>query len=780
MNAIPPDIPPPLPWERPRRGALWVALGALAGGAVAGLAWSLIEATLTKGKAGTFVRIWAATGFAAGLAMAVVSLGALALYLAARSPRGGGRLWRAMAEDAGTRVGPLLAGALAILLGSLSFFGLVMAAHKLFAATAVRAIALAGLAPVVLGLGWLLTRALGAPIGRAIAALGPTRARLLGLTLAAAFVAGWVMAIVLLAPNVFKVLDLRWMIPLAGFGVAALVGARWLALPHRAIALGAPALAALAFLTAWHLSTDLPASARSAVKRRAFFSRLVVKTSVARVAKAGKTKTAGARGARPDGSCFPGVPGPDLSKLGKVKKGAPDIILLTVDAWRFDHTSLAGYKRKTTPKLKKHAKTGAVFTRAYSPSSSTRFSFRALFTGLLPSQIASPKGTKWGVSFVKGQETLASMLRAAGYHTIAVVSDRPAFPKKHKALHGFDELDYHVEKAHFKRDYSASFVVNRILGHVAAPPVKRKPRFIWSHLREPHRPYLRGPKPKRYGSGDLNKYDSAIYYVDHEMGRLLDALVGKDRQNDVVLVVTGDHGEAFKEHGTINHGWSVYEEEIHVPLVIWAPKTKPGEHDLPVNLNELAPTLLSLVGLEPPPALCGRDLTPLIRKGEALPRTPVLVQQMPDHAQKTFSLAFFDRDMKLIVNPSEGTMELYDLEKDPREKRDHSEKDPATLADMVARFTRYVRQRGMDPADYLEKPPAAEADDDAEGEAAEADDEAPPRPPLKARSRSRLHRLEREALLPLPKLRAPSLAPREPRGRVDDAAPARPPRPRAD
>ena len=403
-------------------------------------------------------------------------------------------------------------------------------------------------------------------------------------------------------------------------------------------------------------------------------------------------------------TCRPGerisVPG----SLGKVGPNAPDIIFVTVDGWRFDHSSFAPLERRASardfsPQLANLAQNAAVFTRAYTPAPNTRHSFRSVFTGLYPGQAAAPRtpGLPWAASLDPAQPALASYLSSAGYETTAFISKPKAFPSRHNILVGFTEVDASFSRFHRTHRYSASLKVNRLMGRFAEPPHDQtRPRFLWTHLIEPHSPFRQGPEfMPPAGATIAQRYAGSIKYVDQQLGRLVEFATGPERGHRTWIVISSDHGEAFGEHDNRAHGGTVYEEEIHVPLLVWGPGVVPGLRHEPVSLVDVLPTLLDVAGLKTPSGLCGRSLLSAIKSGSEPKHRPVYSAAIPDNTRDYFELAYIDGNDKLVVHGHTGVTEAYDLSRDPKEKNMRAPTDAE-----LDSFRQFLTERGLKPEEH--------------------------------------------------------------------------------
>ncbi len=297
-----------------------------------------------------------------------------------------------------------------------------------------------------------------------------------------------------------------------------------------------------------------------------------------------------------------------------------NLIVICIDTLRADHLGCYGYRRNTSPNIDRLAREGVRFEQAHSHSSFTRESVSTILTGLLPSSSGS---SGWFAKPVQGVQGLGSLFTRAGY--------RSAFITAMHMLKGFDAG--FTEARHFSQSKVSGnspqlsrYAIDFIRRHRSGP------FMLYLHYLDPHGPYeppdqqyLRFAE-KRYPTdpsihNDLRircvdmvrqgfvpgqpayedmilRYDAEIAHTDQAVGMLLDALSEMDLLDDTLIVITADHGEEFLEHGYVEHGWTLYEECTHVPLIFWSrairrPETCPG----PVSLVSVLPTLVSLLNI---------------------------------------------------------------------------------------------------------------------------------------------------------------------------------------
>ena len=216
----------------------------------------------------------------------------------------------------------------------------------------------------------------------------------------------------------------------------------------------------------------------------------------------------------------------------------------------------------------------------------------------------------------------------------------------------------------------------------------------------------------------LDRYDASIRQMDDDLGRLFSFLREQGWLDQSLIVVTSEHGEAFLEHGTVLHGQNQYQEVQRVPLVIRSPDHFAARRiDLPVSLVDVAPTLLSLLGIKPPEpldafgaidAFDGMDLSPLFASngaepdraaGKNRPDANALRELLPirvlfgeaDHTAEAFDITRSVRrgKVKLHFNRLTGRHKLYDLEHDPGEQHDIAPRWVALAKELLAELSRF-------------------------------------------------------------------------------------------
>ncbi|MGK3996605.1 sulfatase-like hydrolase/transferase [Sorangium sp. So ce1024] len=348
----------------------------------------------------------------------------------------------------------------------------------------------------------------------------------------------------------------------------------------------------------------------------------------------------------------------------------PDILLVTLDTVRADHTSAYGYGRDTTPRLAELASRGVLFERAYAASSEMQRAIAPLVTGRRLNRAARDRRA-WP-TLLPENDTLAERMKRAGYLT-AAVSSFPWISRERGFAQGFDRFEGVYRDAHPEREATGHLAVKKAIDLLADHAQRAEPVFLWLHLFDAHERYVAHPGI-RFGSGKTAAYDGEIAYVDRQLGALLDAVASGPRAGRTAVIVHGAQGEGFGEHGAVGHGVELYDEVIRVPLVVALPGAAPGRYPHPVSTVDIAPTVLDLGGAEAT-AVEGSSLAAIAAGAERAPRGPVF-------ARTARRSALVDGHLKLIVahRKKRDRLFLFDLERDPRETRDLSGERPDDLA----------------------------------------------------------------------------------------------------
>jgi len=248
--------------------------------------------------------------------------------------------------------------------------------------------------------------------------------------------------------------------------------------------------------------------------------------------------------------------------------------------------------------------------------------------------------------------------------------------------------------------------------------------FIWIHYMDVHGPYIppkefqlyfrskplnsseiqkllfkRGKnKPEEMSKSDLGDlfdlYDAEIRYIDHEIKSFLDELSEMGILDDTFVIITADHGEEFGEHGNFGHGdfgeqyGKLYDELIHVPLIIYNSPYKNVKVDEPVGLVDVAPTILDLLGIPVPKSFQGRSLVPLIR-GEG--KSSGAISECLQKGRMVIS--YRTKEWKYIFNEADNQRELYNIENDPKEMKNLYESEMERAKEFELKIREHIAKQ---------------------------------------------------------------------------------------
>ncbi len=405
---------------------------------------------------------------------------------------------------------------------------------------------------------------------------------------------------------------------------------------------------------------------------------------------------------------------------GRFDQAHEDVILIVVDTLRADHLGVYGSGRSTSPRIDALARRATVFDAAWSAAPWTLPSMMSIMTSRWPS---SHRVENDGLKLGQDVPTLGETMQRAGYSTGAFVSN-VYVSAPFGFNRGFDTFeDFGVTEPGYRPEARMEPTADRVTDAAVAwlGRQEHKPVFLFVHYFDPHWPYEpperfralypddyhgpldadydsiskfqdpRRPLPDGYRRFLIDRYDGEIRFVDEQIGRLLDGLAAAGRGSRAWIVFTADHGEEFKDHGSIGHGRRLYEEVVRVPLVVGraAPPAAPpaARIALPVSGIDLFPTIAELAGAVPPPGLQGTSLASLLRGAPAAPASdrPLVCETIRLNAHLK---AIRRGPLKLIQSMDENHTELYDLAADPGERDDLSERRPEDRRGLVrALFT---------------------------------------------------------------------------------------------
>jgi arylsulfatase A-like enzyme len=435
-----------------------------------------------------------------------------------------------------------------------------------------------------------------------------------------------------------------------------------------------------------------------------------------------------------------------------LKIQGPNVVLIVLDALRADHLSSYGYQRDTSPNIDKLAKEGVLFLNAHSHGNRTVVAMPSMFTSLYPSFHGVISQRTMMSPLPADHTTLAEIFSNNGYSTVGLMNN--VYLKEQFGLvRGFDRVEeYHFGRyqlglykilRHLRIIDRPKFVTNRYpdadeVTDVAIRWVHRledRPYFMYVHYMDTHHPYAPPPPyDGEFGSkssgpsatelyekttqmirhgpsveledSELARlkdyYDGSVKFADHEIGRLLEEVGKSETGRETIVIVTADHGDEFLEHGSLYHTNLVFEELIHVPLIVWSSE----RFDRGAKVGSMArhidvlPTLAELIGSNVPAQSMGRSLVPLLQ-GE-----PDTVE-VGSFAEGDFCASLNRNNWKIMRVDSTDSFLLFDLGSIPREKEDLSELYPEVFSAMRAELENYLER-----ARLVKKARMGEADEE--------------------------------------------------------------------
>jgi len=361
------------------------------------------------------------------------------------------------------------------------------------------------------------------------------------------------------------------------------------------------------------------------------------------------------------------------------------VLLITIDALRPDHLGLNGYDRPTSPTLDRLAEESVVFERAYAQAPHSSYSLSSLMTSEYLHEVVEARGTL-------PEATLASALSAASYRTSALFP-LGIFHTEGEHLTGYSDSRFRFTHTD-TRDLDARERTDAAIEELDEVVRSGEPASLtWVHYFDAHEPY----RDTHFGTSDIDRYDSEIRRVDHEIERLL-AAADEVLTGETIVVVTADHGEEFRDHGGVYHGFTLYEEQVRVPLLIRAPGLAPRRIAAPVELVDVAPTLLEMVAVAPPRSMRGDDL-----RGLALGRT---VDAGPAYAGVGTQRMVVRYPDKLVADLRFSVFRLFDLESDPHERDNRATRAPARLGELRGEIFAWLDDLALPPGEELMNDPA--------------------------------------------------------------------------
>jgi len=371
------------------------------------------------------------------------------------------------------------------------------------------------------------------------------------------------------------------------------------------------------------------------------------------------------------------------------RSGKPDIFLIIIDTLRADHMSCYGYHRNTSPVLDSLAAAGTVFTRFQALAPWTLPSCASIWTGLNVRSHMAGKRDFVTYGLHPDFDNIATILKSQGYIALGFVNTN-LLSRNVGFANGFDHYSCPTS-GHGRAGETVDEVIEWFHDNRGNP----SPKIVVIHLFDVHAPY--DPPAgfdMRYspeGSGGVTEwrtdslngtpnpddldhlidmYDGEIAWVDFQLGRLFEELRRTGIAENALIIITADHGEEFLDHGLCSHSHTLYQELLHVPLIVAGPGIPVGiEDSIPCGQFDILPIIAGFAGVPLPERVEGVDLFSDPPSQRIIPSSGVLRGHFRtgpnEDFESTCSVMYWP--LKAIVNFKTMEEALYDLRTDPGE-----------------------------------------------------------------------------------------------------------------
>jgi len=398
----------------------------------------------------------------------------------------------------------------------------------------------------------------------------------------------------------------------------------------------------------------------------------------------------------------------DIARLRD--RGDLNVLFIVIDTLRAERLGSYGYERDTSPVLDRLAHSGVRFERHLAQSSWTKSSMASLWTGLYTARTGI---TRYDHVLPDAARMAAELLREAGFQTVGLYRNGWVSP-----TFGFDQ-GFEVYQRPRSRPLPPNVRrENPTLGEkgtdegvieAAAEFLRvngQRRWFLYLHLMDLHE-YIYDAESALFGSGYSEIYDNSIRWTDGSIEILLASLSELGFLENTLIAVVSDHGEAFLERGFEGHARRVYREETEVPFLLSLPfRLEPGVVVQTRTRNvDVWPTLLDLLGLEPPQGIDGRSrLADILSSASG--QAPeaggrIAIADLDQHWSRRDTdplntIAVVEDTFRYVRVEQAGatTLEqLFDARGDPRELRDRAAEEPETLERLRALADEYLEMQ---------------------------------------------------------------------------------------
>ena len=359
------------------------------------------------------------------------------------------------------------------------------------------------------------------------------------------------------------------------------------------------------------------------------------------------------------------------------------MLLISIDALRAD-MPWAGYPRPIAPRLTDLEKQSVSYTKAYAISSYTSMSVGGLLGGRYPSEMK--RDGYFFSTFPKENVMFPEKLQQAGIRTMAAHGHGYFRKGKSGFERGFDvyELVPGLKWNNTTDENITGDRVEQIAERLLSDEANTGGRFFaWFHFMDPHDQYMRHPGID-WGKKARDLYDGEVTFSDQQVARLLDFVAKKPWAPRTAIIVTGDHGEVFGEHGMWRHGFEIFEPLVRVPWMFVLPGALPRRIDVARSQIDMAPTILDLLGVSTE-GLRGESLVAELY-GRKAPEARDVIVDLPRTSDNDRRRAIIHDKYKIIAFGDDSYYQVFDLQADPDEAHSIAKTDPAKYEEMVALY----------------------------------------------------------------------------------------------
>jgi choline-sulfatase len=335
-----------------------------------------------------------------------------------------------------------------------------------------------------------------------------------------------------------------------------------------------------------------------------------------------------------------------------------NVLLITIDTLRPDALSIYG-NRTRSPFFERIARDSVVFDRAFTVAPLTLPAHTSILTGLYPPSHGVRNNGTFRAS--PALTLLPEIARKHGLETAAVIGGFP-LAARFGLNQGFQMYDDSFSSAPASGTFTYAEKNAESVRLSAQSWLQQngaRPFFLWMHFFDPHHPYL------KHGSSNLEPYLQEVLFVDQQLGTFFDFLKANNLLDDTVVVIAGDHGEAFGEHGEVSHSIFIYNTTLRVPFLLLVPGHKAQRRQEVVRVIDIFPTILDIMKWKPENPVDGISLVPLL-EGKTIPDLDAYSETLAPALDFGWSPLFSIQNstQKFIEAPRE---EFYNLAQDAAE-----------------------------------------------------------------------------------------------------------------